>query len=102
MEHEYITSVIAGNHDPNTPLVRVDVETRRAIVQLMASGEIEKQQGLQMLKADYLCFSFLGIMQLYSIKANNPTVYYGQEISKWFDQIKARNKNNNNQNTNEL
>ena len=96
MEAEYISSVIAGNHDPNTPLVRVDSETRRCIIEGMADGTLDRGEGIKMLKADYLCFSFLGVMQLYSIKDNNPTVYYGEKISKWFETIKARNKNNNN------
>ena len=88
-----LKELLTGEYDRNVLLITVDNDVKREIVGLMASGDLTKDEGLRMLKADYLVFSFIGMMQLDS-RGENSHIYYGTEISKWFEEIKARNNIN--------
>ncbi len=86
-----LKELITGEYNRNAPLIVVDNAVKREIIKLMASGDIEKSDGLKMLKADYLIFSFLGLMQVNRDPAT--IIYYAPEIRNWFEEIKESNIN---------
>ena len=87
LNDQQIKEIIAGKHGPNTSALKMKPVVKRAIIEAMASGEIDKSEGLDMLKADYMIFSFLGMMQTQDI--DPAKLYIGPELRDWFSKLES-------------